>query len=91
VTFSRPTFEVHADHPFLQLLAGHVEKEVGRRLAIRPEAAWTDCALLAAEGIPALLFGVEGWGLYAKEEWASVESLKQVTRIIGDVMQDFCA
>jgi acetylornithine deacetylase len=39
------------------------------------EAFWTDAALLADAGIPAVLFGVDGAGAHASTEWVDLGSL----------------
>lgn len=57
---------------------------------IRAEPFWTDCALLAAAGIPCLLFGVSGGGAHADEEWADIAALHQVTDVLTGTVTDFC-
>jgi len=52
----------------------------GRRPRHRGEAFWTDAALLADAGIPAVLFGVDGAGAHASAEWVDLDSLHDTTR-----------
>jgi acetylornithine deacetylase len=56
----------------------------------RGEPFWTDCALLAEAGIPCLLFGVDGGGAHAATEWVSLDSLETVTRVLTDIIDDYC-
>lgn len=50
--------------------------------AVRGEQFWTDCALLADEGIDAVLFGPAGAGAHAAEEWVDLDSLERTTKAI---------
>jgi acetylornithine deacetylase/succinyl-diaminopimelate desuccinylase family protein len=90
VTFSRSPFEVPQGHPFVQTVLKNVESVLGRKPKVRPEAAWTDCALLAEKGIPALLFGPDGEGLHAMREWATVDSIEKVTDALERIAVEFC-
>jgi acetylornithine deacetylase/succinyl-diaminopimelate desuccinylase-like protein len=46
------------------------------------EAFWTDAALLAEAGIPAVLFGVDGAGAHASSEWVDLGSLHDTARAV---------
>ena len=52
----------------------------GRPARHRGEAFWTDAALLAEAGIPAVLFGVDGAGAHASTEWVDLGSLHDTAR-----------
>ena len=54
----------------------------GVEATVRGEKFWTDCALLAAEGIDAVLFGPAGEGAHAAVEWVDRDSLERTTRAI---------
>jgi acetylornithine deacetylase len=49
---------------------------------VRGEQFWTDCALLADQGIDAVLFGPAGAGAHAAEEWVDLDSLERTTKAI---------
>ena len=51
-----------------------VAEVTGRPPHHRSEAFWTDAALLADAGIPAVLFGVDGAGAHASTEWVDLGS-----------------
>lgn len=89
-TASRPAFESPRDSPFCSLVSDEVGKAMGRAPTIQAEPYWTDCALLAGEGIPSLLWGPIGEGLHAKEEWADVESIRTVTQALTTIAAEFC-
>lgn len=63
--------------------SGAVSAErAGAEATVRGEQFWTDCALLAAEGIDAVLFGPAGEGAHAAVEWVDLDSLERTTRAI---------
>lgn len=86
----RPAFEISRDDPFCQLVREEVGAAMGTSPTVCTESYWTDCALLAAEGIPSLLWGPIGEGLHAKEEWADVKSIKTVTSALTSMAAKFC-
>lgn len=51
---------------------------------------WTDAALLAAAGIPTVIFGVAGDGAHAAEEYVELASLALVTDILTTTIRAFC-
>ena len=51
---------------------------------------WADSALLAAAGIPTVLFGPHGDGLHTEVEWVDVPSLEQCVAIYGAVASEIC-
>jgi len=52
---------------------------------------WADSALLAAAGIPTVLFGPRGDGLHTEVEWVDVPSLEQCVAIYGAVAAEICS
>ncbi|KAI1077751.1 acetylornithine deacetylase [Whalleya microplaca] len=90
VTFSRPSFSIPLEDPFTSLVGDVVCQAIGRESTFRGEPYWTDCALLADAGIPALLWGPRGEGLHAKEEWVDVESVRQVAGALTALASQFC-
>ena len=89
-TASRPAFESSPNDAFCRLVCEEAGAAMGITPTISPEPYWTDCALLAAEGIPSLLWGPIGEGLHAKEEWADVESIRTVSRALTSIAGKFC-
>jgi len=69
---------------------GHVRMTTGRTITRRGERFWTDCALHADAGIPAVLFGVDGAGAHAATEWVTIDSLHDTTRVLTDTLIEFC-
>ena len=54
-------------------------------------AFWTDAALLAAAGIPTVVFGPGGAGAHAVEEWVDVADLERCAEIYLAVAAELCA
>src|SRR5262249_22627843 len=71
-TFGREPFEIAADDPFPVLVATAAGAE-----GLHGIAFWTDAALLAAAGIPTVLYGPSGAGAHADEEWVDLASLER--------------
>ncbi|KAL7784303.1 pyridoxal-phosphate dependent enzyme domain-containing protein [Trichoderma ceciliae] len=90
LTFHRQPFKAALDHPFTKLVCRQVGNTLGQEPLILGAPYWTDCALLADKGIPALLWGPKGKGLHGKVEYAEVESIKQVTEALTAIAIEFC-
>ncbi|HEU4807372.1 MAG TPA: ArgE/DapE family deacylase [Homoserinimonas sp.] len=86
----RQPFQVADTELIVQTTLATVERLTGKPAVRRGEPFWTDCALLSEAGIPCLLFGVDGGGAHAATEWVTLDSLETVTRVLHDVIIDFC-
>ena len=75
----------------MQTLHRAAAARLGRVPAWRAEPFWTDCAILAEAGIPALLFGASGNGAHAAEEWADEASVEAAADILTATIREFCA
>jgi len=86
VIASREPLETSVDHPFVELVG---------RLSGSPEVVgapfWTDAALLAAAGIPTILYGPAGEGAHAVVEWVDLASLERVREVVLGVAAEWCA
>jgi acetylornithine deacetylase len=86
VVVARRPFETAADTPVAQLVARH---------AGSPEVVgvpfWADSALLAAAGIPTVVFGPAGEGAHAVEEWVDLASAERCAEIYAAVARELCA
>jgi acetylornithine deacetylase len=83
---SRDPLTVDRDQPFAELV---------RRVADAGDYTgalfWTDAALLAAAGIPTVLFGPAGEGAHATTEWVSLTSLDRVREVVRRVAAEWCS
>jgi acetylornithine deacetylase len=90
VGLERPPFEVAEDAPIVAALREAATAHLGRPPAWRGEPFWTDCAILQAGGIPCVMFGADGGGAHAAEEWAEEESVEALTEILFETARSFC-
>lgn len=81
---SRDPFEVAEDEEIVRLLRKHA----GTNLAGVP--FWTDAALIAASGVPTLVFGPAGAGAHAAVEWVDLASVERCVEVLLAVATDFC-
>lgn len=63
----------------------------GEAPSVRGEPFWTDAGLIAEAGIACLVFGVDGGGAHADEEWVTVASLETLTDVLERTVREFCA
>src|SRR5436190_896627 len=70
--FCRPAYEVGGDHALPVAVAAAVAHVTGLHARTGGASFWTDAAVLAQAGIPAVLFGPGGAGLHSTEEYVNV-------------------
>ena len=87
----REPFEVEEDAEIVQLVRRHATAALGAEPDVVGASFWADSALLAAAGIPTVLFGPLGEGAHAEIEWVDVESLERCVEIYGAVAGELCA
>jgi len=88
---ARAAFEADPDWPIVLELAEQAERVLGHPVEQRGEPFWTDAALVLEAGIPCLLFGVDGGGAHATEEWATERSIHQVAEVLEATIVSICA
>ena len=84
--FGRDPMETSADEPIVRA----VQTQTGSR-DLHGAPFWTDAALFAEAGIPAVLYGPRGEGAHAAVEWVEVESLERCRDLYVAVASEFCA
>jgi acetylornithine deacetylase/succinyl-diaminopimelate desuccinylase-like protein len=52
-------------------------------------APWTDTALLAAAGIPGIVFGPRGRGLHGRDEYVELDSVVQCSEVLLRLIRAF--
>lgn len=87
--FSRPAYAVAADHPLPEALGG-----IARACGVQAQASglsfWTDAAILAAAGIPSVLFGPGGEGLHSTEEYVNVQDVVGCRDVLMAFARQWC-
>ena len=85
VVFSREPFEVAPGGEIAALVRRH--GETGEPVGV---PFWTDAAVLAAAGIPTVLFGPTGEGAHAAVEWVDLASVERCAEIYVAVAEELC-
>lgn len=86
----RPPFEVAESEAVVAALNKAATDRLGQAPARRGEPFWTDCAILQQAGITCVMFGVDGGGAHAAQEWATVASIEALTDILTETARNFC-
>lgn len=85
VPFARDAYELSPDDPFVRLV---------RRHAGEPELVgmpfWADSGLIAAAGIPTVLYGPGGEGLHETEEWVDLADLEHCLGVYLGIADELC-
>jgi acetylornithine deacetylase len=88
---SREPFEISEDAEIVQLVRSHATSVLGAEPPTVGVPFWADSALLAAAGIPTVVFGPIGEGLHSEVEWVDLASLERCVEIYTEVAVEFCA
>jgi len=87
---SREPFEVAEDAEIVRLVRHQAASALGAEPDLVGVSFWADSALLAAAGIPTVLFGPIGEGAHAEVEWVDVASLERCVEIYAGVASELC-
>jgi acetylornithine deacetylase len=91
IPFSREPFELAEDAEIAEAVRRHATAVLGAEPETVGVSFWADSALLAAAGIPTVLFGPVGEGAHAEVEWVDVESLERCVEIYVRVAAELSA
>lgn len=86
---ARPAYEISPDAPIARAAATAVKSELGE-VRFAGMAPWTDTALLAAAGIPGVVFGPSGRGLHGREEYVELASVESCARVLAALISSLC-
>ncbi len=90
VTLARDAFEIPPDAPIVQALRGAARAVLGAEPNAFGAAWWMDSALLAASGIPTVIFGPGGAGAHALVEWVDLDSVERCVEVLVEAAASFC-
>ena len=82
---------MHQGECIVQLVRNHADTILGREPEKISSTAWMDSALLAAAGIPTVVFGPGGAGAHAVVEWADLDQVERCAEILLKVIEEFCS
>ncbi len=83
---AREPFEVSVDEEIVRLIVSHADEA-----EVIGASYWTDAALIADQGIPAVVFGPGGEGAHADVEWVSIADVERCAEVFLAVATDFCS
>lgn len=86
--FGRAAHEIAPDHPLVPLLA-KAARAAGGRGALVGTSFWTDAAILADAGIPAVVFGPGGAGLHGLTEYVVIDDVCRCRDALAALAQTF--
>ena len=89
-TLARAPFEVADDEPIVQAVARAAADTTGKPAELAGASYWADAAFIAAAGIPTVLFGPDGDGAHAREEWVSLPGTVACAQALTAAATDFC-
>jgi acetylornithine deacetylase len=87
---SRDPFEIGEDEAVVDAVRRHAAAVLGEEPALVGVPFWADSALLAAAGVPTVLFGPRGEGAHAEVEWVEIASLERCAEIYVAVASELC-
>jgi acetylornithine deacetylase len=82
---AREPYEIDEDHELVRTVA-----EAAGTTGVVGLPFWTDAALIAAAGIPTVLFGPVGEGAHAAVEWVDVGSLERCREVYAATAAAVC-
>jgi acetylornithine deacetylase len=91
VVAAREPFEVAEDAELVEVVRRSATTVTGAEPDVVGVSFWADSALLAASGIPTVLFGPRGEGAHAEVEWVEVGDLERCVEIYTGVAAELCA
>lgn len=86
----RPPFEQDLADPIVTAVREAAFEILGATPDYAGEAGWMDSSILSDAGIPTVIFGPDGAGAHADEEWVDLDTLEQCRRIYVRAARKFC-
>src|SRR5205807_8414258 len=88
LVFERFPLDTSPEHFLPQLLQKELQR-VGRKTQVVGATYWTDAALLAAAGIPTVIFGPGGAGLHSTEEYVNIDEVLTCRDVLTGLARAF--
>lgn len=91
VVAHREPFETGVAGVLVASVRRHAAAAVGAEPELVGVPYWADSALLAAAGVPSVLFGPRGEGAHAEVEWVEAADLERCAEVYLAVARELCA
>jgi acetylornithine deacetylase len=86
----RPPFAVDPDAEVVQAVSRAAEAVTGRAATVYGETYWMDAAFTQAAGIPTVVFGPDGAGAHAVDEWVDLASVDACSDSLVEAARNLC-
>jgi acetylornithine deacetylase len=90
VFFFRSGLQMNSDAEIVTQIIQSCKSSIGRHPQLVGAPWWTDAALLFDSGVPSILFGPSGDGAHAAVEYVDFKSVIQTSKVLADVVLNFC-
>lgn len=87
---AREPFEASPDSALARCLAQAAEAQFGQPPTVSGAPYWMDSALIAARGIPAVVFGPTPHGIHATDERVDEAEVRALEAVLKSCVQAFC-
>jgi acetylornithine deacetylase len=87
----REPLEVPKTEPIVTALRKTAAIQLKQEPDLQGFSGWTDAALIAAAGIPTVIFGAGGAGAHAVEEWCNLGEVLSCHEVLVATAASFCA
>ena len=87
---SRAAYEISPGAP-IAVAASNAIRRVRGSVEQAGMPFWTDTGLLAAVGIPGVVFGPRGEGMHGAEEYVELESVATCADVLRELIRSWCA
>ena len=84
----RPPFAVDPDAEVVQAVSRAAEAVMGRAPTVYGETYWMDAAFTQAAGIPTVVFGPDGAGAHAVDEWVDLASVDACSELLVEAARE---
>jgi acetylornithine deacetylase len=89
--YSAPALETPRETAIARVLHRCASRVIGQEASFGTQSFWSDAALLAAAGIPSVLFGPGGAGLHSAVEYVHVEDVRLCAATLAECARNFCS
>lgn len=90
LTGAREPLQVDPNAEIIRVVDAAAETVLGARPEHVGGAGWTDAALLAAAGIPTVIYGPTGAGGHSAVEYVEIPSIVDCAKVLAHVITTFC-
>ena len=88
--FFRLPLQASSDEPIVTALIGAATDVLSVAPFVGAAPYWTDAALLAAAGIPAVVYGPGGGGIHSHDEWVDLATMDACERTLIRLIDQWC-